>query len=231
MKTHNLKNQHFSTNPITVLIVEDHAVVRLGLRTLLSESSRFKVIGEVGSCREALSETGRLNPHIVLMDLRLPDGSGVEVCREILASNPETRVFFLTSYADETCINAAVLAGASGYMLKEVASEGLLQAIEFVAQGHTVLDRWGFDQVQARTRRNETPYSKGIERELTPQQTRILALVAEGKTNKEIAMELSLSDKTVRNYLVAVFEKLQIHRRSQAAAIYSQQQVPLSVSR
>ena len=224
----NIKNDSHSS--ITILIVEDHAVVRVGLRTILDQSSRLEVVGEAGTCEDALLEANRLQPNIVLMDLRLPDGSGVGICGDILMANPGTKVLFLTSYQDEESIFAAVLAGASGYLLKEVGAERLMQAIEIVAGGHTILDRWAVERVQAWAREKESSPSVGTEWELTPQQRRILALVADGKTNKEIATALSLSDKTVRNYLVAVFEKLHISRRSQAAAIYTKQQTPIVAS-
>ena len=203
---------------MTVLVVEDHPVVRVGLRTILEESPRFELVGEVGTCKEALLEANRLHPDIVLLDLRLPDGSGVEVCRDILETNPEAKVLFLTSYQDEDSILAAVLAGAAGYLLKDVGWEGLMQAVEVVADGHTILDRWAVERVQAWARGDENPPPGRTDWDLTPQQLRILALVAEGKTNKEIGTALSLSDKTVRNYLVTIFEKLHITRRSQAAA-------------
>lgn len=213
-----------SNRTIKVLIVEDHTVVRVGLHTILNQTPGLKVVGEATTCQEARMEAARLQPNVILMDLRLPDGSGVEACRDILAANPEIKILFLTSYRDDDSMFAAVLAGASGYLLKEVGTERLTQAIELVAQGHSILDRGAIDRVQAWARGQEVPQGLGADYELTPQQRRILALVAEGKTNKEIAMVLGLSDNTVRNYLVTVFEKLNITRRSQAAALYAKHQ-------
>ena len=213
-----------SNSPIKILIVEDHSVVRVGLHTILNQTSGLEVVGEATTCEEARVEAARLRPTVILMDLRLPDGSGVEACRDIMAADPEVKILFLTSYRDDESMFAAVLAGASGYLLKEVGPEQLTQAIELVAEGHSILDRQAIERVQTWARGHEAPQGIGADWELTPQQRRILALVSEGKTNKEIASALGLSDNTVRNYLVTVFEKLHITRRSQAAALYTKQQ-------
>ena len=210
--------------PIKVLIVEDHCVVRVGLQAILNQTVGIEVVGEATTCEEARMAAARLRPSVILMDLRLPDGSGVEACRDILASDPKIKVLFLTSYRDDESMFAAVLAGASGYLLKEVGPDRLTQAIELVADGHTILERQAIERVQGWARGQEAPLGGGSDWELTPQQRRILALVAEGKTNKEIASALGLSDHTVRNYLVTVFEKLHITRRSQAAALYAKYQ-------
>ena len=209
-------------NPIRVLIVEDHAVVRVGLRTILSQNPRLEMVGEAGTGAEARAEAVRLQPKVVLMDLRLPDGTGVEVCRDILETLPSTRVLFLTSYRDDDSMLAAVLAGASGYLLKEVGPERLIQAVEMVAEGHSILDQNAMARIQSwvQGQGNPPPSTKGWD--LSAQQFRVVQLVAEGKTNKEIASVLGLSEKTVRNYLSTIFEKLQITRRSQAAAMFSQ---------
>ena len=225
MSVPNQQAQGQSNRPIKVLIVEDHTVVRVGLRIILNQSSGIEVVGEVATCEEAKQEAARLQPAVILMDLRLPDGSGIEACRDILEVHPETRVLFLTSYGDEESMLAAVLAGASGYLLKEVGPELLIQAVESVAEGHSILEPKAIERVTAWARGHEIPPSTETDDGLTPQQRRILALVAEGKTNKEIATVLGLSDKTVRNYLVTVFEKLHISRRSQAAAIYMKQHI------
>ena len=208
--------------PIHVLLVEDHQVVRVGLRTILSQSPRMEVVGEVGTSAEARSEAARLMPHVILMDLRLPDGTGIEACRDILEENSETRVLFLTSFRDDDSMLAAVLAGASGYLLKEVGPERLLQAVEMVADGHSILDQKAMEKIQSWVHGRGTPPTSTKNWDLSQQQFRVVQLVAEGKTNKEIANSMELSEKTVRNYLSTIFEKLHITRRSQAAAMYSQ---------
>ena len=216
--------------PIAILIVEDHAVVRVGLRMIFEQCSGLEVVGEARTCKDALGEARRLRPNVILMDLRLPDGSGTEICRDILETNPDTKVLFLSSYQDDDSMFAAVLAGASGYLLKEVGAERLTQAIELVAAGHTILDRSTVERVHAWAHGKVPPTSEETTSGLPPQQQRILALVAEGKTNKEIGTALGLSEKTVRNYLVTIFEKLHISRRSQAAAIYTKQHRPTGIS-
>ena len=211
-------------NPIRILLVEDHAVVRVGLRAILTQQPHFQVVGEVGTCAEAWQEGTRLKPHVILMDVRLPDGTGVDACRKIIADCPKVRVLFLTSYRDEDSMLAAVLAGASGYLLKEVGPERLMQAVEMVAEGHSILDQSVIEKVQEWVRGTGPEYSAPRKWDLSPQQSRVLELVAEGKTNKEIAAVLGLSDKTVRNYLTTIFEKLNITRRSQAAALFTRRQ-------
>ena len=206
---------------IDILLVEDHEVVRIGLRTILAQNPQFNIVAEVGTCADARQEAIRLRPNVVLMDLRLPDGTGVEVCRDILQECPETRVLFLTSFRDEDSMLAAVLAGASGYLLKEVGPDRLTQAVEMVAEGHSILDQEVIEKVKAWVQKKTQPPSPAKKWDLSPQQFRVLEQVAEGKTNKEIARVLGLSDKTVRNYLATIFEKLRITRRSQAAAMFT----------
>ncbi len=212
---------HHPDRPIRVLLVDDHEIVRLGLRTLLSLRQGLEVVGEAGSVAEAIAEAGRLAPDVVLLDVRLPDGSGVEACREILARTPATRVLFLTSYADQEAVVATIFAGAAGYVLKEIASESLLRAIRAVAAGQSILDPAVTQPVLARMQALAQQGPQSNEQGLSPQESRVLALVAEGKTNKEIAAALDLSEKTVKNYLGHIFQKLKVTRRSQAAAIYS----------
>lgn len=209
------------TRVVRLLVVDDHDVVRVGLRALLSERPEFKIVGEARTMNEAIHKAVRLKPDVVLMDVRLPDGSGVEACREIVDVSPETRVVFLTSYADDDSILAAVVAGAHGYILKEIDSLTLVSAIQAVSDGQSILDpivtqralTWirGLQSVRMATGGTEP---------LSPQEERVLALVAEGKTNKEIATALRLSDKTVKNYLANIFQKLHISRRTQAAAFF-----------
>lgn len=212
------------TKPIRLLLVDDHEVVRVGLRTVLSQQSGLTVIGEAGTMETAILDALRLKPDVVLMDVRLPDGSGVEACRDILASAPETRIVFLTSYADDDSVLAAVLAGAQGYVLKEIDSVALVRAIHLVADGQSILDPTVTERALRWLRGlGNGPQLPGIE-QLSAQEERVLALVAEGKTNKEIAGALGLSDKTVKNYLANVFQKLRITRRAQAAAFFVKRQ-------
>jgi len=211
--------------PIRLLLVDDHEVVRVGLRTVLHNHQGITVVGEAGSQAAAVRAANRLKPDIVLMDVRLPDGSGVEACRAILASHPTTRIIFLTSYADDESALAAVLAGAQGYVLKTIDSSMLIRSIRAVSNGQSILN-------PALTQRalnwiKAWPAQAGPVRgqSLSPQEERVLALVAEGLTNKEIATTMQLSDKTIKNYLANMFQKLHISRRAQAAALFVKRQV------
>ena len=206
---------------IRLHMVDDHEVLRLGLRTLFSEADGFEVVGEAGTMAGAVSDARALEPDVVLMDVRLPDGSGVEACREIRTSRPQTRVLFLTSYADDDAVLATILAGAQGFLLKEVGSDELLRAVKAVANGQSILDPAVTQRVLTRVRTLSACSTEPKEEELSPQERRVLALVAEGKTNKEIAVALNLSEKTVGNYLSNVFQKLNITRRSQAAVYFT----------
>lgn len=209
---------------IRLLLVDDHEMVRIGLRTLLGKVKTIQVVGEAGTAADALTEAVRLKPDVVLMDLRLPDGSGIDACREIRAACAATKVLFLTSYSEEDVVLASVVAGASGYLLKEIGGEALIRAIESVAAGQSILDPAVTQRVLARMQSLTTQAAKVKKKEeeeeeqLSRQEQRVLALVAEGKTNKEIAAALDLSDKTVKNYLCNIFQKLRVSRRAQAAA-------------
>jgi two-component system, NarL family, response regulator DevR len=211
-----------SSQPIRVLIVDDHQVVRLGLRTLLGRHAGIEVVGEAGSVAGSVEEAQRLRPDLVLMDVRLPDGKGYEACRQIHQLVPESRVLFLTSFADEQVVLESLDAGGDGYLLKEIDENALLRAIESVAQGQSILDPAITRRVLERAKTPGTPTSQSRWESLAPQERRVLALVAEGKTNKEIGLALGLSDKTVKNYLSNALDKLQLTRRSQAAAFYVQ---------
>lgn len=209
--------------PIRLMMVDDHEVLRLGLRTLFSEAGGFQVVGEAGTMAQAIADTLRLKPHVVLMDVRLPDGTGIEACRAIRAARPETRVLFLTSFADDDAVLATILAGAHGFLLKDVGSDDLLKAVRSVAGGRSILDPAVTQRVLARVQA-QSSLARAVEgqpEDLSPQEERVLALVAEGKTNKEVAAALDLSDKTVEHYLSSVFQKLQVTRRAQAAAYYT----------
>jgi two-component system response regulator DevR len=208
-----------STSSIHLLLVDDHEIVRMGLRELFNRSEGIEVVGEAGSVAGAVAEATRLKPDVILMDVRLPDGSGVEACREILAACPETRVLFLTSYQDDEAILAAVFAGADGFLQKEIGGESLVRAVKEVVSGKSILDPAAIRVIIEQMRKLSAP--DAAHDPLSPQEQRVLALVAQGKTNKEIAAILSLSDKTVKNYLSNTFQKLRVSRRSQAAVIFS----------
>jgi len=212
------------TQAIRVLLVDDHEVIRVGLRTVFGQTQGVAVIGEAGTMAEAVQQAQRLKPDVILMDVRLPDGSGIDACREILGALPGTRVIFLTSYADDDSVLAAVLAGAHGYVLKEIDSPALLEAIRSVAKGQSILDSHVTERALRWLRGlHDLPATSGTD-QLSSQEERVVALVAEGKTNKEIAVALGLSDKTVKNYLANVFQKLRITRRAQAAAFFVKRQ-------
>lgn len=205
--------------PIRVLLVDNHQVVRVGLRSLLTSSPTIEVIGEAWSVATAVSEARRLKPDVALMDIRLPDGSGVVASREIRRSVPHTRVLFLTSYEDEEAMMETMAAEAHGYLLKEVDETRLIRAIEAVAGGQSILDAPLLQRL--RTRRAERLTSQEAPHDdLSMQEERVLSLVAQGKTNKEIGRALRLHEKTVRNYLTTIYTKLRVKSRSQALAYY-----------
>lgn len=208
-------------NPIRLLLVDDHKVVRVGLRTLLGGTERIRVVGEAETMESAITEAARLKPDVVLMDVRLPDGTGIEACREIRATRSETHVLFLTSFADDAAVMATIFAGADGYLLKEIDEDALIRSIETVADGRSILDSVVTQRMLAKMRDRSALSAENRSESLSAQEQKVLALVAEGQTNKEIAAALGLSDKTVRNYLSNIFQKLQVSRRSQAAAIYA----------
>jgi two-component system, NarL family, response regulator DevR len=206
---------------IRLLLVDDHEIVRMGLRTLFAQSQGIEVVGEAGSAAEAIGAAARLKPDVVLMDVRLQDSSGVDACREILSGRKSTRVLFLTSYLDEEAMLAAVFTGAQGYVLKEIGRDSLVRAVTAVAEGQSILDQAAVRAMVKKMHTLAEPRAAGAGESLSPQERRVLALVADGKTNKEIAATLKLSDKTVKNYLGNVFQKLRVHRRAGAAVAYS----------
>jgi two-component system response regulator DevR len=206
------------TGPLTVLVVDDHEVVRQGIVALLARRPEFQVVAEAGTVNAAITAARRFQPRLVVMDVRLPDGSGVEACREIRAELPDTRVVMLTSYPDEDAVLSAIVAGASGYLLKQVRGRDLVAALEAVGRGESLLDPAVTGRVLERVRRIATGAATDDLAALTAQEQKILLLVAEGKTNKEIAAEVFLSDKTVKNYVSSILSKLNLERRAQAAA-------------
>jgi DNA-binding NarL/FixJ family response regulator len=207
-----------TNRPLRVLIVDDHEVVREGLRSILNRREGINVVGEAGTVGTAVEEAARLRPDVVIMDVRLPDGSGVEACREIRQENPNTKVIMLTSYADDEAVFASILAGAAGYLLKQTRGQALAEAIEAVAQGGSLLDPAVTQKVLERVRSLGGRRPDDSLASLSDQEQKILLLIAEGKTNKEIAEEIFLSDKTVKNYVSSILSKLNLRRRAEAAA-------------
>jgi len=207
---------------IRLVLVDDSEVVRLGLRALLGAERALEIVGEGCSVATGVAACVKQKPDVALLDLRLPDGTGFDACRQILQRLPETRVLMLTSVADDTLVDEAIRAGAHGYLLKEVNSRALIQAITDVAAGKSILD----PAVTARVMQfmKAGGPTRDVLASLSPQESRVLALIAQGKTNKEAGNEMNLTEKTVKNYLSNIFEKLHVSRRAQAAAIYAQRQ-------
>ena len=202
--------------------MDDHLVARLGLRALLERFTQIEVVGDAPSAAAAVAESSRLAPDLVLLDVRLPDGSGFDVCRQIRKLGLKARVLMLTSYADDEMVFASVDAGADGYLLKEIDAHSLVRAIETVAAGKAVLDPTITRHVLDRFRSCRAAASRGPKPpDLSAQEQRVLAYIAQGMTNKEIAASMSLSYKTVKNYVSNTLEKLNVNRRSEAAAAYA----------
>lgn len=211
---------------VRIMLVDDHEVVREGLRALLSRREGFQVVAQAGSVAESIVEAGRTRPDIIVMDVRLPDGSGIEACREIREAFPETKVIILTSYTDDDAVFASILAGASGYVLKQTRGRALVDAIDAVSRGESLLDPGVTQKVMERLRTaNDRRASDPLDA-LNEQEHRIIELIAEGKTNKEIAAEVFLSDKTVKNYVSSILTKLNLRRRSEAAAYIARRDPP-----
>jgi len=202
---------------IKVMLVDDHEIVRQGLSAVLGDVDNFSIVGQAGNQREAVDIALKCEPDIILMDVRLPDGSGIEACREILEKMPDVRVIMLTSYPDDEAVFASIMAGASGYLLKEVSAAGIVNGIRVVAGGGSLLDPGITGKVLQKLRHRPTEAENKFAN-LTDKERQILDLIAEGKTNKEIASEVFLSDKTVKNYVSKILSKLQLGRRSAAAA-------------
>jgi len=209
---------------IRLLIVDDSEVVRVGLRALLQRQPGLEIAAEAGSVAEAVKRAASTRLDVALVDIRLPDGTGFDACRAILKSRPQTRVVMLTSAADQGLVDEAIRAGAQGYLLKEIDAAGLVKAIRDAAEGRSTLDSAVAARVVQLAREGPSP-TDPLEA-LSPQERRVLALVAEGRTNKEAASELGLTEKTVKNYLSRVFEKLNVSRRAEAAALYARDSRP-----
>jgi DNA-binding NarL/FixJ family response regulator len=207
-----------SEPPLRVLLVDDHEVVRDGVKALLQATEDIIVTAEASSVREAIDEADRARPDVVVMDVRLADGSGIEATREIRARHPKTSVIMLTSFADDEALFASIMAGASGYVLKQVKGGELVRAIRTVGKGESLLDPAVTSAVLDRLRKGKHLLKDEKLARLSPQEERIVALVADGKTNREIGDELHLAEKTVKNYVSSILSKLEVARRAEAAA-------------
>ena len=202
---------------VRVLLVDDHEVVRLGLSTLLEDVAGVILVGEAGSGREALQACESLEPDLVILDIRLPDQSGVEVCRQIKARWPRIKVIILTSYVSEDLIAETILAGAAGYVRKQVGNEELLRAIEAVRSDEALLDPQSTRWVLERMRRTENQVKAQAFRNLSSRELEVLLLVSQGRNNREIAELLAVSEKTVRNHVSSLLEKLNLGNRVELA--------------
>jgi DNA-binding NarL/FixJ family response regulator len=200
------------------MIVDDHEVVRGGLRAMLEATGDISVVAEAGTVQEAIAAADQHQPDVVVMDVRLADGSGVEATREIRARRPETQVLMLTSFADDEALLASIMAGASGYVLKQIRGGELLRAIRSVGAGHGLLDPALTQAVLQRLRRGKHMLRDERLARLSAQEEGILTLIADGRTNRQIGQELSLAEKTVKNYVSNILGKLDVERRAGAAA-------------
>ncbi len=201
-----------------IILVDDHEVVRLGLKALLERHPQFEVVGEASSAREALEKTALLRPDVVIMDIRLPGMSGIEACEQIVNQYPNTKVIMLTSYAEDEMLFSAIRAGASGYILKQIGSEDLIKALESVGRGEALLDPAVTQRVFQEVRRAVREEEASAFAHLSQQEKHVLLLVSEGKTNREIAKLLFLGEGTVRNYVSSILSKLNVNNRAEAAA-------------
>jgi two-component system, NarL family, response regulator DevR len=201
-----------------IVLVDDHELVRIGLKSLLERHPQFDVVGEAGSAREALEQVESLKPDVVVMDIRLPGTSGIDACEQIVNQYPETKVLMLTSYAEDEMLFSAIRAGASGYVLKQIGSEDLVKAIESVGRGEALLDPAVTQRVFQEVRRAVKEEEASAFSHLSQQEKHVLLLVSEGKTNREIAKNLFLGEGTVRNYVSSILSKLSVNNRAEAAA-------------
>jgi DNA-binding NarL/FixJ family response regulator len=204
---------------IRVFLLDDHEVVRHGLRALLESAGDIRVVGESGLAEEATSRIPALHPDVAVLDARLPDGSGIEVCRAVRTVDPDVRALILTSYDDDEALFAAIMAGASGYVLKEIAGNDLVGAVRQVAAGNSLIDPALTARVLERVRNG--PVTVPELSELTEQELMLLGLIAEGLTNRQIGERMFLAEKTVKNYVSSILSKLGLERRTQAAVLAS----------
>jgi DNA-binding NarL/FixJ family response regulator len=206
-----------ANSPVRVMLVDDHEVVRNGLRAMLEAGGEMRVVAEAGTVADAIAQAERTQPRVVVMDVRLADGSGIEATREIRARRPETQVLMLTSFADDDALFASIMAGASGYVLKQIRGGDLERAIRSVAQGQSLLDPAVTAAVLERLRTGKHMLRDEKLARLSAQEERILAMVADGHTNREIGVRLKLAEKTVKNYVSTILSKLEVGRRAEAA--------------
>jgi two-component system response regulator DevR len=214
-----------ATDQVTIFLLDDHEIVRRGLVDLLEAHDGFRVVGEAGTAAEARRRIPTLAPRVALLDARLPDGSGIDVCRDVQVSSPGTRCLILTSYDDDDALFAAVMAGASGYLLKQIRGPSLTEAVEHVAAGHSLIDPALVERLLQRLRSPETDAGQGAAGRpdgLTEREQEILGLIAEGLTNRQIGARLHLAEKTVKNYVSGLLAKLGFERRTQAAVYGAQ---------
>lgn len=207
-----------SQSNLRILLVDDHEVVRLGLKSLIERHAGFDVVAEAATQQEAVQNALTYNPDIVVMDIRLAGGSGIEACEEIMAQRPLTKIIMLTSYAEDEMLFSAIRAGAVGYVLKQVGGNDVIRAIESASRGEATLDPSLTQRIFNEMRRSLKQDDATAFTELTPQEMQVLSLITEGKTNREIAQSLYLSEGTVRNYVSGIFSKLNVANRAEAAA-------------
>ncbi len=200
-----------------IMLVDDHEVVRLGLKALIERQPTMEVVAEANTAAEAVAKSLAFKPDVIVMDIRMPGSSGIDACREITANQPEVKVIMLTSYADDEMLFAAIRAGAAGYVLKQAGGQDVIRALEAVAAGHSLLDSSLTERVFTEVRRSARAQDVSAFATLTEQERRVLMLVADGKTNREIALELHLGEGTVRNYVSNILGKLDVANRAEAA--------------
>ncbi|MFB7667718.1 response regulator [Kitasatospora sp. NPDC056138] len=208
-----------SGRPVRVFLLDDHEVVRRGVRDLLEAEPDLEVVGEAATCAQALARVPALHPQVAVLDVRLPDGDGVTVCRELRAGMPELACLMLTSFDDDDALLDAIMAGAAGYVLKQVKGADLVGAVRTVASGQSMLDPATTRRLMESLRHHDESETDAALAQLTPREREILALVGEGKTNRQIGQELYLAEKTVKNYVSRMLAKLGVERRLQAAVL------------
>ncbi|HEV3460896.1 MAG TPA: response regulator transcription factor [Candidatus Dormibacteraeota bacterium] len=204
--------------PLRVVLVDDHEVVRNGIKSLLAETPDVSVVGEAGSVKDAIERAVWARPDVVIMDVRLPDGSGIEATREIRARLPNTQVLMLTTFSDDEALFASIMAGAAGYVLKQIKGADLVRAVQTVGRGESLLDPAVTKGLLDRLRRGKHLLKDERLARLSAQEERILEMIAQGKTNREIGDKLHLAEKTVKNYVTSILSKLEVARRAEAAA-------------
>ena len=207
------------TEPIRVFLLDDHEVVRRGLHDLLESEGDIEIVGESGSAREATARIPALRPDVAVLDARLPDGSGIDVCRDVRSTDPSIKALILTSYDDDEALFAAIMAGAAGYVLKQIGAGDLVDSVRRVAAGQSLIDPQLMAKVLERVRSGPPEHEELAG--LTEQERKILALIAEGMTNRQIGERLYLAEKTVKNYVSSILSKLGLERRTQAAVLAS----------